>query len=457
MNYLLTNKSRNGKYIISLSVSIPILKITDIMNFRIRKCTLSNGEIIMDPQFNNSEHCFQITSAMIGKNKVFELSFDPDEISNVSYLIVGFCDENIRWYDHTFLTIKIEKSLLNNLSKEISNKICMLSTWDIKCGIAQYCKNLHNSLVSRGCTVTVFPNFENYKTITDFILENKYNTFIVQYEPAIITNFEELCHHIAILKRQNKKIKVFLIVHSENQNLLLLDGKIDGFIYHKKNTILFKETKVNIIPMGVPVFETKNDPAHYRKVYNIPNKSFVISTVGFMFGWKQHANVLQSLVPILKSNPNVIIQLMTSFHSINNGECLDEYNKIRDVIITNNLESQVIHITDYISQDELSERLFLSNLGFLWAGIETTSSSASLKEFVSARLPVVRTNSTHYHDVGDGCEITQQNIEQFSKTIGSLISNSRRLRELKSGMIRNYDLMNYSKTASKFIGIFNAT
>ena len=457
MNYSVTHRAKNKKYIITVSVSIPVLRITDILNLRIRKCTLLNGETVMDPFFKDSVHCFEITNEILGKNKTFEFSFDPNEISNVNYFIIGFCDEHIRWYENTFVTVKANQALLNNLLKDSFDKICMLSTWDIKCGIAQYCKNLYNSLIARKSEVKVFPHTEEYDNITNFIIENNYNVFVVQYEPAIIKDFAKLSEHISFLRTQNKKIKVFFIIHSENPDLLLLDGKIDGLIYHKKNTLLFRQTRIHILPMGVPTFEPVNDVITYRKKYDISDKSFVISTVGFMFGWKQHANVLSALVPLLKRNKFIVIQLLTSFHSINNGECIEEYNKIRDVITTNDIESQVIHVTDYIPQDELSERLYLSNIGFLWAGIETTSSSASLKEFVAARLPVVRTNSTHYHDIKSGCEITQQSIELFVKTIETLMSSKLRLKALKSEMTDNYNLMNYTKVASKFSDIFNAS
>ena len=152
----------------------------------------------------------------------------------------------------------------------------------------------------------------------------------------------------------------------------------------------------------------------------------------------------------------MVIQLLTSFHSINNGECIEEYNKIRKVVSENNIESQVIHVTEYIPQQELSERLFLSDLGFLWSGIETTSSSASLKEFVSSRLPVVRTNSSHYHDIESGCEITGQDMGQFVLAIQGLISNKEKLITLKNCMNKNYEEMNYKKVISKFLEVFSA-
>ncbi len=456
MNYNVTHKIKDGKYVISVFVSIPNLVITTTLNFRIRKNILYNGETVFDPHLSGSKHCFEITKSMLGRKTTFDFIFNAAEISNVDYITLGFCDENIRWYDNTFINIKSNQLLINSLNKESFNKVCILSTWEIKCGIAQYCKNFYDALIEKNCSVKIFPHTSEYIDVFGFIKNNDYNVFIVQYEPALIKNFAELLENIKSIKRQNRKVKVFFVIHSENIDLLSLDGIIDGFIYHKKNTLLFRKTKVNIIPMAVPVFDPKESAESYRSKYNIPSNSFVISTVGFMFGWKQHANVLAALVPMLKANDNIVVQLFTSFHSINNGECIEEYNKIQAVISENDIVSQVIHITDYIPQAELNERLYLSNLGFLWAAIETTSSSASLKEFVSSRLPVVRTNSTHYHDIIGGCEVVGQNMDLFASTIDALSTNQKRLALLKSQMTSNYGIMNYNNVISKFTRIFDA-
>jgi hypothetical protein len=456
MNYVIKNNVFGSRYKFTISVSIPKLQITKILNFRVKSITLLNNQVIIDPQINNSNYIFEIKENQINKNYDFIFDFDIIEISNIKDIDIGFCDEFVRWYDQTVKKINVNLSQINLFNKKENNKICILSTWNIKCGISQYCKNFYDALIGNGCTTKVFSNTENYVDIFNFIKTNNFNIFIVQYEPSIIQNFEILLSNILILKRHNKRIKIYFVIHSEYKDLFKLDGIIDGFIYHKPNTLNFKNTKVNIIPMAVPIFVPDNEKSFYRQKYGIPDHKFVISTVGFMFGWKQHANVLQGMVSTLNQNKDVVIQLLTSFHSINNGECIEEYNKIRKVVSENNIESQVIHVTEYIPQQELSERLFLSDLGFLWSGIETTSSSASLKEFVSSRLPVVRTNSSHYHDIESGCEITGQDMGQFVLAIQGLISNKEKLITLKNCMNKNYEEMNYKKVISKFLEVFSA-
>lgn len=455
MNYRIITEIKKNRYKIFISLVIPNLEITRILNFRIKSVTLLNNNIINDPDINNSNYIFEISNSMINTECNFIFDFDIFEISNIKNITIGFCNELIRWYEDTFEKINIDLKKIN-ISKKDKNKICMLSTWNIKCGISQYSKNLYDALETQNYVVKVFPNLSNYSDVFNFIKINNFNIFLVQYEPSIIQNFELLLSNIILLKKQLKEVKVFFVIHSENQDLLKLDGIIDGFIYHKNNTLNFKKTKINLLPMGVPIFEPEAGKDNYREKYGLNKNMFILSTVGFMFGWKQHALILESLVPTIKNNPNFIVQLLTSFHSINNNECIVEFNKIQQVILENNIQSQVIHVTDYISQKELNERLYMSDLGFLWAGIETTSSSASLKEFVSSRLPVVRTDSSHYHDISLGCKITKKDMAEFCLAINNLYSNNNELSLMKDDMSKNYNKMNYKNIVLYFIEAFNA-
>jgi len=461
MNYSIDQKIKNNKYCISIRCKIPNLKITQILNFRIYKSILDTDDIIQDPEIPNSNYIFNISKTMLNSSYVFEFLFDINEISKYKSFIIGFCDEFIQWNEQTLVRVDLNKSLSSNVTIQKNsflqkNSICMLSSWNIKCGISQYSKNIFDSLVDKNIDIKVFPHTTKYSEIFSFIRISKPKSFIVQYEPSLILDFKDLKNNIIKLKSEKIKTKIFFTIHSEYHQLLELDGLIDGFIYHKNNTMPFRRTKVFNVPMGVPVFNPELSRKEYKNKYGIGEDRLVIATVGFMFAWKNHANVLSNLIKYMKDNPKILVQYMTSFHSTNNGECIDEFNKISSIVKENNLEDQFIHITDYIPQKELNERLYLSDVGFLWSGIETTSSSASLKEFVASRLPVVKTNSTHYHDIVSGTVTTEQNIEIFSNIIIQLIMDRDRRIKLQQEMEENYNNLNYSSVIKKLLEVINA-
>ncbi len=333
-------------------------------------------------------------------------------------------------------------------------KICILSTWNIKCGISQYCKHIYNALVAQDYEVTIFDNNIDYEDMYNFIVKLHYDIVIIQYELSIIKNIDRLIEYIRKIKSNNAQIKIYFVIHSENKKMSTVDGLVDGFIYHKNNKLHFKQTKVHLIPMGVPVFAPKGDSVYYRKKYDVPEDAFVISTVGFMFKWKKYDVFLDSIARHLR-NYNIIVQLLTSHHSINFKETEQEDEKIKSAIHVNKIYDKVIHITTYVSQQELSERLYMSDLGFLWSGIETESSSASLKEFVSARLPLVKTNSNHYHDINTGCITVAKDMDKFIAEIIGLYNNKNALVSLKNEIENHYNALNYSNTIQNFIDIFN--
>jgi glycosyltransferase involved in cell wall biosynthesis len=461
MNYSVDQKIKNNKHSISIRCKIPNLKITQVLNFRIHKSISNTDNVVQDPEIPNSNYIFNISKSMLNSSYIFEFLFDINEISKYKSFIIGFCDEFIQWNEQTFLRVDIDKtlgenSLIHKNSFLQKNSVCILSSWNIKCGISQYSKNIVDSLVDKKFDIKVFPHTTKYSEIFSFIRSSRPKSFIVQYEPSLILDFKDLKNNIIRLKSENIKTKIFFTIHSEYSQLMELDGLIDGFIYHKNNTMPFRRTKVFNVPMGVPVFNPELSRKEYKNKYGIDEERLVISTVGFMFAWKNHANVLSSLIKYMKDDPKILVQYMTSFHSTNNGECIDEFNKINSIVKENSLENQFLHITDYISQKELNERLYLSDVGFLWSGIETTSSSASLKEFVASRLPVVKTNSTHYHDIVSGTVTTEQDIGNFSNIIIQLIMDSDRRAKLQQEMEENYNKLNYSSAINNLIEVLNA-
>lgn len=340
-------------------------------------------------------------------------------------------------------------SLAHKTSKDLD--VGFSSTWQEKCGIAVYTENIVNALKHNGNTVYVYSkNMPPLTFINRMILDN-INVLNLQYEPSITYDLTTLKHIILELKKHN--IKTIFTVHSEHPTLLKLSNLVDGFLYHKTTTLDLPTEKIFYVPMGVPVFNSLLSKNEMKVKYNLENKK-VITTTGFMFTWKQHANVLQEMVPYLQKHPEVIVQLLTSFNSINPTECSIENDNIRSVITSNHLEDRVIHLTSFLPQEELSERLYLSDLGYLWSALTTTSSSAASKEFITSRLPLVVTNSNHYHDMNRGVVKTNIDKAEFIKTIfTTLYSNE--LDILSKDLESLYQQLNYNDLILKYLEVYN--
>lgn len=104
MNQYLDQK--DGKWHLTMSVDVPRLLIKNKLNFRIYNVTMKSGEVIRDPSFNLSSYIFSVAPSFLGKRVFFSSYFEPKEIEDVVEFKFGFCDERVRWYEGTIISIE---------------------------------------------------------------------------------------------------------------------------------------------------------------------------------------------------------------------------------------------------------------------------------------------------------------------------------------------------------------
>lgn len=345
----------------------------------------------------------------------------------------------------------IERESYLSLSNVPTNRLRVgyYSTWKVACGIAIYTEHLVTSLLQH-CTVFAYPHTMSIHELIKVVDIDRIHILNIQYEPAIMPTMSDLLFLIREL--HNRHIKVIFTMHSENEQIKLLANKVDAFIYHK--TPQYISDKAYRLPMAVPVFYPSDTRENIRNKYGLSLNSKIITTTGFMFTWKQHANVLEEMVPYLNNNRDVTVQLLTTFNSVNPDECTKENIHIKNIINDHNLDDRVVHITEFLSQQELSERLWCSDLGYLWSGISTTSSSAAGKEFITSRLPLVTTTSSHYHDLSDGVVKTDMNKTLFVEKIFDVLHDNAQLYKLSNEFEILYSTLNYDTLINKHLEIF---
>lgn len=119
MNQYLDEKDK--KWHISFSVDIPRVLIKNKLNFRLHSVVMKNGDVVRDPSLSSSNYIFSIAPSFMGKKVFFFSYFDTDVIEEVSDFKFGLCDERVRWYENTIISIKNE--YLKNEALEIIPEI----------------------------------------------------------------------------------------------------------------------------------------------------------------------------------------------------------------------------------------------------------------------------------------------------------------------------------------------
>lgn len=330
-------------------------------------------------------------------------------------------------------------------------RVAYWSTWQVACGIAVYTEHLVKALQHHGAAVFPYSNKLTPEELLRQVDIDRPHVLNIQYEPAIMPRTPEL---IALIRElRARRIKVVITFHSEPDSAKQLATVADQCIFHKPSAYFTIGGKINHISMGVPVFDPSASNKEIRKKYGFSSKDKILTTTGFMFTWKQHADVLMRMATRIKENPTFKVQLLTAFNDVNPDECHRENSNIKSVIDTFDLHDQVIHMTSFLPQEELSERLWISDLGYLWSGITTSSSSAASKEFITSRLPLVVTDSNHYHDMNIGVTRTPMDKDVFVNTILSTITNPH-LNEMRQQLQTAYDQLNYNNSILKHVEVF---
>lgn len=106
MNQYLDQK--DGKWHVSISMDIPRILVKNKLNFRLYSIVMKNGKVVRDPSISSSSYIFCIAPSFMGKKGFFLSYFEPKEVEEVDQFNFGLCDERVRWYESTIISIKNE-------------------------------------------------------------------------------------------------------------------------------------------------------------------------------------------------------------------------------------------------------------------------------------------------------------------------------------------------------------
>mgnify|MGYP001563448762 FL=1 len=119
------------------------------------------------------------------------------------------------------------------------------------------------------------------------------------------------------------------------------------------------------------------------------------------------------------------------------------------------VDGRIQHVANYPSDAELVERLAASDLGYVWCPFDTGSSSAAAAQFITARCPLVATDSTHYAHLGAGVmRGSKKSMEGFVDLIMDVARGAETLEKLRAAQWDEYRKRNYIETARKHLALY---
>jgi glycosyltransferase involved in cell wall biosynthesis len=335
-------------------------------------------------------------------------------------------------------------------------KIALYSSKRERCGISTYTAKLEEAFATLGHDVRYFGSQPPHSEAFEEILAWKPDVFHAQHETSIMPPESVLEKYAGLMAKDG--VRVMVTLHTVDERTLQVAGAMTmdvpgRVITHRPAPGI---PAGSIIPMPCTTLGVVPDKAGMRRKYGFPEDAFVVSTVGFMIPWKEHDKIAGALVPWLKENPRVHLQIIASAHF---NESMKGYadicRKALASVSSRFTQNRIHHIDGYPSDQELVERLVASDLGYVWCPFDTGSSSAAAAQFTAARCPLVATDSTHYAHLGDGIvRSSKVSMEAFVGLIEMVADDPELLETLKQAQWRLYQERNYIAVAQKHLALY---
>lgn len=339
---------------------------------------------------------------------------------------------------------------------------CSFVTIEGICGTTEYAHHIGDAFKRRGVEVQYYHYEEIFAKepelfIQDCLAHETFNIYLQHYFGWWCDDRGKqqwLCNLAALAKK--KGIRMVATVH-EDINLGGLDSKflllLDAVIMHREHFRVPLSENVFLIPHPVPMYDSgslsKNE---MRSKYGFRAEDRLITTTGFLNTQKMVPEILLALIPDLKKNKNLKLQLLCA--AVVGGQ-FDVACRVRDIIKSSGCADQIYFDSNFLTQQEINERLFVSDLGFTWNSYNQNSGSGIEKQFISSRLPFIVNDCLHF-DHCAGSASVPTDISLLVRKLTTLVYQDSELETLQNLLSEQYNRFNYdtmADTYAKIIGI----
>jgi hypothetical protein len=309
----------------------------------------------------------------------------------------------------------------------------------VQCGIRQYGEQLDRELMLRVET----PSF-TYGELASLVATTRPGDVVLFHfepsllDPAFATTLEAL---------RRKSVKTALVCHWFNEGVLSYGA--DLFIVHRDYKIA--DPRVQIIPLGCPVYEISNERREALRAAKGWSQKTVATTVGFLSGWKQTADVAVEMLKAIR-DPRVLIYVHGS--RLWGGDASPGESALKT--LERRSGGRMVFCSDYLLEEDLLDLAAASDVGFIYHGVDTNSVSAATKQFVSARCPLVVTSSTHASDLKKGVSrVPNKDVFPFCREVARVAGDATLRGRLKTEMEEVYGEINLEVVAQKYIDVLS--
>ena len=374
------------------------------------------------------------SSDHLAQQMKFLRNANPSDIKNKTKIAFDDINRNYSWEKTADINVKFVKKLLDyNDINQI--KLGVISTWNVKCGIANYTSSLLQNIEYESFIFAPFsdsllkddqPNtfrcWELNKPFTDEIRNNilkyKITTIIIEFNYGFF-DFSSFNNLINFLSENN--ILIIIQMHSTFDPVCSTKKSLKTI---KKSLILANRilvhtcsdlnrlknlniiNNVSIFPHGVLDFniirEYSSNSFSLKNVFNIKQKKYNFATTGYSLPNKGFLELVKSISILVNKKVDIHFTFFTPSYDTN----YDFYSKqISDLIQELDLEDHILIDSQYY--DDYTILGFLSKMDAVVYPyqISNESSSASVRQGIASGSKVIVTPISIFEDIIDVVDV----------------------------------------------------
>jgi glycosyltransferase involved in cell wall biosynthesis len=367
--------------------------------------------------------------------------------------------------------------------------MALMSTWDMRCGIAEYSRYLAKALEEHHVDIHIIANTRsdwqsarslldisrninelwiydhqqgqnssvNIDEILRFLKKEKISKLNIQYHPGffsgeILLDLAAKCIqadvHVSITFHNAKEpdheilkelvnIGVNLIVHNYEEKLQLLDAGICA-VHH--------------ITQGI-LEEDDEDVNSARLAMQISGRP-VIGSFGFLRTHKGILELIEAVGILRVTYPDIFLLALNALYpSRDSEEC---FLKCKLKIQELGMEDNILLITDFIDVKQIMRYLHATDVIVLPYHSSTEGTSATAAVGLAARRPLIVSKSHIFDDIRDLCyRVDEIEPAVLAQNIKKLLANSALQKTMKKRILIHAERNSWKNVAKRYIEVFS--
>lgn len=317
-----------------------------------------------------------------------------------------------------------------------------------QCGIRQYGEQLDRELMM----LVEVPSF-TYRELDKLVDRAEDGDVVLfQFEPGIILDRFGLVQAIERLHKKN--VRVAFVCHWFSGELLSDYKDVDLFILHRDYDISnTSNKKCVVIPHGCPIYEPSLAKRLAVRKQRRWDGKFVVTTAGFLSSWKKTPEVVSALIAKLQGRRDVLIHVHGSRPL---GAAAETDDEKRMKLLEKRWRGRLSFSQEFLAEEDLLDLIHASDLGFVYHGVNSGSVSGATKQYVSARCPLVITESSHASDMSSGIVRAAVDLDAFCDAVVSAIADAPLRERLRCELEAIYGTLNWTETARRYVQTLQA-